>query len=98
MHWHRIEQFIREMDSAKRLEIVERFFPGHFADEIPQRLRLPSLQNRERFDDSITQRRKKFRRLLPGRRENIPGKISMMRSLFDNNEVIRPPEDFPHLG
>src|SRR5204863_364306 len=94
----RIEQLVREMDAAERLELGQRFLPGHHSAEIPQRFLLALRQNGKRLDDPIPKRSEEIRPALAHRSQNIPGEITLVRSLLDNDTIVRPAPRFPHLG
>ena len=81
------------MDAGERFEISQRFTPCHFVVESSKRFFLSRLQNWKRLDDAIAKRRGKI-----ARRQDIVGEFPMMRALFDDREIMRPPHDLPHLG
>jgi len=60
-----------------------------------QRLQLSQLQDRKRFDDSVTQGRKKIRPALARRLEDVARKLAMVRALLDQDEVVDLTESFP---
>ena len=77
------------MDAAKRLEIVQRFFPANLFTEIAERFGLAFPQDRKRFDDAVAHGREKLRRFRARRAKNIRGEITVVRALFDNRKIVR---------
>src|SRR5207245_3548580 len=56
------------------------------------------LQARKRFNDSVTQRGKEFGKALLERFENVAREFTVMRALFENDEVVDLAEEFPGFG
>ena len=88
--------------------MTDRLCPFYFVRKSFQSLCLSILQDAKRFDDPIAQNRKKFRRRFSQDFEHIARKLSVVRALLDDGEVVelaagrvRPTgglaEAFPHF-
>src|SRR5450432_2261129 len=86
------------MDAAEWLEIEHRFFPCELHAEIVQRFHLALPQDWKWLDDPIAKRGKEIRDALAHSPENIAGEVAMVGSLFNDDEIIGPAHQFPHLG
>src|SRR5436190_23387838 len=86
------------MDTTERLEIEQGFFPCQFFAELTKRFLLPLPQDWKWFDNPIAKRGEKIRGLLTHGSENVLGKLAVVGSLFDNDEIIGPAKSLPHLS
>src|SRR6266702_749123 len=97
MHRHGIEQFIGKMNSSRRLKCIDCSAPLDFVPKFRERQRLSILQDRKRLNDSVPQSREKIRPTSAYRLKNVVRKVTMMRALLDNNEVVDLAELLPYF-
>src|SRR6266498_5075897 len=63
-----------------------------------QRQRLPVSQNRKSLDDSVPQDFEKFRGVFFQELENVARELAIMRTLFDDDEIVDLAESLPDFG
>src|SRR6266550_2361623 len=78
-------------------ERLNRIAPFHFVAKWLERLELSILQDWKRLHDSISQNREKVRVAVTCRLQHVTRKVTMMRALLDNHEVVGFAESFPHF-
>ena len=92
MHGERVEQLVREDDTAEAAAIGPRFAdvadPIHLAAELGERLRLPRPPDRGRFGDRVAELVRQRRPTTPQPAEDISRQPAVVRSRFDDLEKV----------
>src|ERR1700730_10506539 len=96
-HRHGVDQLVGKVHTTERLELRQRLSPLHTIAKPGQSLRLSILPDPEWFDDKVAKSRKEIRRPVASCRQNVAGKLAVMRALLNDDELVDLTEAFPNL-
>src|SRR5262245_17868153 len=86
------------MKPGKRRHLFQGWTPFRHPGKLTEHSFLALSQNRKRFYDPVTQRRKKLRAAVAQRLQDVGRKLPMMSALLYDHEVVRAAHSTPDLG
>ena len=94
-HRHRVQQFVGKMNAHEWLQRIE---PLDLMAKTFKRPLLPLLQNGKRLDYSVAQRCEELRLAFFCKLEDVVRELAIMRTLFNDYEVIDLSQLLPNFG